>query len=254
MALDQHRWDLNDSAHALAGSLSNADYGPGMPWAKAMLPDASEGVLRTLARRLIEARLEATKAELVALNGAPLVMPALAPLPAPASQGAPKETPRVSTVATLYGDERVGGGFWTAKTEHQNRTILALLANLMGDPPIGSVTKETIRQLGHDVLRLPSNVTKRFPGMSPRAVLEMLEGDTSTPRLEPRSINKYRQLIRTLFSWSQDQDFITTNPATILQDVKEGRAREDRKEFTDEDLRVYFSGLPQSIEPQAFLY
>jgi len=96
-------------------------------------------------------------------------------------------------------------------------------------------------------------MTKRFPGLSPRAVVKALEGDISTARLEPLSINKYRQLIRSLFRWAMDHDLIATNPAVVLKDVEEGSARDARLPFSDDDLRLYFAGLPQTPEP-AFLY
>lgn len=245
-ALDEHRWSLIDEGKRLSALLAHADRGEFLDLARAMLPDAEEETQRKLARRLIEAKLEATEAELDAFYGEPLRTPESLKRPASVPE-APRETPRVSEVARLYGDERMAEGQWSAKTELQNRTILALLADLLGDPQIGLVTKDDIRQLGHVIVKLPSNMGKKYPGMSPREILRATDGK-DVPRLAPRSVNKYRQMTRSLFTWAAAHDYIAQSPAAILKDVKEGRARDDRHPFTDDDLRAYFRKLDESPE------
>lgn len=259
--LDQYRWDLDDRAHEISAALSFADPEPALGLARQMAPGASEDTLRKLSRRLMEVQLEAVKTELAALSGEPLRIPALYGAPpnssAPeAADAAPQAVPSLllSEVADIYSAERVAEGNWNPKTEFQNRTILALLAELMGNPPIKSIDKETIRAVGTDIVNLPSNMTKRFTGIAPRDVLARLEGDTTVPRLEPRSVNKYRQLLRSLFKWAMEHEYVVVNPATVLRDVKEPPPREGREDFTDEDLVTYFARLPQMQEPRPFLY
>ncbi len=259
--LDQYRWDLNDRAHEISAALSFADPDPALGLARQMAPGASEDTLRKLSRRLMEVQLEAVKAELAALNGEPLRMPALYGAPPHTSaqdtaEAPPQAAPSLllSEVADIYSAERVAERNWNPKTEFQNRTILALLAELMGNPPIKSIDKEAIRAVGTDIVNLPSNMTKRFSGVAPRDVLARLEGDSTTPRLEPRSVNKYRQLLRSLFKWALEHEYVAVNPATVLRDVKEPPPREGREDFTDEDLVTYFARLPQEQEPLPFLY
>lgn len=253
--LDQHRWDLNDEAHGLVAALANLDYTTGLPWAHAMAPDATEENLRKLARRLIEAKLETVKAELGALAGEPLQRIQAAPATVVAPSIAPaKNTPRVSELATLYGDERVSLKRWSPRTEFQHRTIYNHLADLLGDPQIGDVTKENIRLLGHAVIKLPSNLGKLFPGLSATEALRATADDLTVARLAPRSVNKYLQMTRSLFKWAAEHDYIVQNPATILRDVKEGRARDDRKPFSDADLLAYFAKLDSEPDCPPFLY
>jgi integrase len=253
---DAHAFALEEKGHATAGALAEGDFASVVDKARALAPEASPEDLRKLSRRLLEVDQEAVRAELRALGGEPLALRGMAEPASAASapEVSAKASLAVSTVAEHYAEERVAGGFWTPKTEHQNRTIFLLLADLLGDPPIGTVTKEMIRSLGQDIVSLPSNMTKRFPGLGPREVLKRLEGDETMPRLEPRSVNKYRQLARTLFKWATDYDYISKNPAEILPDVKEGKARDARKPFTDEDISRYFAVLPQTPEPRPFLY
>jgi len=262
--LDQHRWGLSDRAYVLAGALSHADPTSHLKAAREMAPEAPEESLRKLARRLIEVDLEAAKAELRVLDGEPLSLLATG-LPqlgygnaAPqkgVSGGTPGQTiPTFSEVAKIYGDQRVAEGNWRTKTERQNRTILILLADLLGDPPMTKIGKDDIRALGTDIVNLPSNMTKLFPGRTPREVLNLLEGDANATRLEPRSVNKYRQLLRSVFKWALENEYIPSNPAAVLKDVKEPPAREGREDFTDDDLRLYFARLPQEPGQDPYLY
>lgn len=252
---DVHVWDLCDLGHELEAELSEGDYTRALPDVRSHAPGVDAETERKLARRFLEAQLEAVGREVEAFRGKPFAL--LRAIESPTSTDnnhAPRSTPRFSEVAELYAADRINAGAWTPKTELRTRTILKLLAELLGDPPIGDVTKDAIRKLGHDISTLPSNMGKKFPGMGPRAVLEALKADAKTPRLEPRSVNRYRQIARSLFKWAAAHDVITANPAAILSDVKEGAARDDRRPFTDEDLRRYFAELPQDPTEEPHLY
>ncbi|QCO66978.2 site-specific integrase [Luteimonas yindakuii] len=252
--LDVHRWDLADEAERLAAALAHADYSIGIPWAHRMLPDAAPETLRKLGRRLIEAKLEALKAELRALSGEPLRMPP----PAlerdwEAPQAPLKPTPTLSEVVTSYAEERVARKAWSARTEAQFREIYAVVVSLIGDRPIGAIEKSDLRALGLSLTRFPSNAKKSFPGLTPVEALARASEDEAVPRLSAASVNMYQQAVRSLFKWATEHDLIAQSPATVLRDLKTGRAKDDRKPFTDEDLRAYFMALERSkVEP--FMY
>lgn len=242
--LDQYRWDLNDRAHELAGALSHADPEAALGLAREMAPEAPEEVLRKLARRLMETQLRALKAELLALSGEPLDRPrgygALLPTIPPVT---PEAGPRLSELARQYGDERVARNSWTSRTEFQVRGYLTLLADMLGDPFIGDITKSDMRRFGLELTRLPSNMTKRFPGKTPREALEAAGDDVTVHRLAPNSVNAYLQAIRSFFNWAVEHDHISQSPAAILKNMETGRASEDRHPFNDADLRAYFQRL-----------
>jgi integrase len=239
-ARDERQWQLQEKGQQLTALLSQADPAEFLQVAETLLPEADDTTLRKLARRLIEVELEGIDAELAAWEGQPLKRPET--IRPTKSIETPKETPRVSEVAEMYAAERIARQKWTAKTELQSRTIFATIAELLGDPQIGAVTKADIRELGQTITRLPSNLTQRFPGVSLREALQRAEA-SAAPRLQARSINKYYQQVRSLFAWAAEQDVIATNPATILSDVNESRAKEDRLPFTDSDLRAFFARL-----------
>lgn len=253
---EAHASDLVDSGHDLAGALERGDYSPVMAAAEALAPEATPEALRKLARRLLEVKLEAITAEIAAFNGEPLRLPANSPggaVIAPVTAD-PKPTPLLSAMVSDYCAERVREGDWSPKTELQARNVFAVLLDLAGDKPLGDFTREDIHALGADVVALPSNMSKKFRGKTPKEVLQKLEGDQRTERLQPRSVNKYRQLLRSLFLWAEKNGRIASNPASVLGDVRESKGRGDRKPFTDGDLRTYFAALPDAPRERPFLY
>lgn len=245
--LDEHRFGLSDEAHRLSAGLANLQYELALPLAREMLPQAGQEpeTVRLLARRLMEAKLESIKAELAALSGEPLRLPQLSSPtpPAPASPERQSPTPRISELAKQYGDERVAGNHWSARTEKQFRGYLEVLGDLLGDPCIGAVTKEDIRGLGHDLVQLPAHATKRFPGLSARQAIAAAGAQGDVERLSPNSVNSYYQTFRSFFAWAEQYDHLQKNPASVLRDVKAGRARDDRDPFDDSDLVAYFAVL-----------
>lgn len=241
--LDQYSWDLNDRAHEISGALSDADPRPAMELARQMAPGAPEGILRRLARRLMEVQLLGVTETLRALNGEPLRRPHVPLQVQLATPAVPKGRLQISDLTRQYGDERVARKNWTARTEFQIRGYLTLLCDLLGNPPIGDVTKDDMRRLGLDLTRLPSNLTKRFPGKTPREALDAAENDDAIPRLAAHSVNAYTQAIRSFFLWAMEHDHIAHNPAVVLKSMETRKASEDRYPFDDDDLRTYFKKL-----------
>lgn len=248
--LDQYGWGLEDRAYLLTGSLQDADLSPALVLAREMAPDAPTEVLRALARRLIEVELRGITATLRAINGEPLDRP---PVAAPQSatqtapqappQVAPRSTLRISELARLYGDERVARKNWTARTEAQMRGYLSLLADLLGDPCIGDVTKGDMRNLGMTLTKLPARMAVVYPGKTPREALEAAGDDQTVPRLAANSVNAYAQTIRSFFLWAMEHDYISQNPAVVMKNMETGRASDERHPFSDSDLIAYFARL-----------
>lgn len=254
IAREVRGFDLVDEAYRLSGLLTHGEVGDFLPLAQDMLPQADDLAHRKLARRLIEAKLEAVKAEIGALNGAPLAMPlgATSGTPQGPADALPLSVTPLSEVVEVFAADHLRRKKWTPKTEILNRGILAVVVGLLGDRPIGDVSKADVRAFGEALTQYPSNAAKVFPGASPKEALERAKGRAVEP-LAPRSVNRYQQQARSLFLWAMDNDYLRANPFAILKDVAEPRARDDRKPFTDEDLRAYFAVLEKDKEP-AFLW
>lgn len=245
--LEEYGFQLNERCHDLAGDLAEADLSRTIELAEQMAPGADPVKIRVLARRLIEVQLKAAMAELRAIGGASLRRPSSL-VRAHAAQAASKVTPRVFEIASMYAEERVAQGRWSAKTTAQGAAIFQLIASLLGDPPIGDVSKADIRQLGLSIAKLPSNMTKKYRGLTPTQVLEKVGDDPAVTRLEPRTVNKHYQHVRTLFAWAAEHDHISQNPSSVLHDVEEGRARDARKVFEDADITALFAEVAKKAK------
>lgn len=242
--LDEYSSQLNERCHELSDALATADMSGAIELASSLAPQADDISQRKLARRLIEAQLTAAAAEIRAISGEVLRRPQEAVRVAPSPIAAvPKESPAISQVAQMYAEERIAQGRWSPKTAEQGRTIFQLIADLLGDKPIGEVSKADVRQLGLDIAKLPANMTKRYPGLSPTGVLATTAGIADLARLEPRSVNKHYQHVRSLFAWAVEHDYVAQSPAAILHDVEEGRAQDARKAFEDADIEALFAEL-----------
>ena len=250
IAREARGFDLVDEAYRLSGLLTHGDPADFLPLAREMLPQAEDLVHLKLARRLIEAKLEAVKAELGALNGERLAFPLgdAAGAPQAAPDAPPLAVTPLAEVVEAFASDHLRRGKWTPKTEILNRGILAVVVGLLGDKPIGEVSKADVRAFGDSLIQYPANAAKLFPGATPKEALERAKG-RAVESLAPRSVNRYQQQARSLFLWATDNDYLRVNPFAILKDVAEPRARDDRKPFTDEDLRAYFAVLERDKEP-----
>lgn len=238
---EAHAWSLAERAEVLTERLRTFDYGDSLVQAQQLMQEAEPEAHRRLARRLIEAELGALSAELSCMQGAPLRRPASIP---PPSSGVPEDSPRFSEVVAAYTASRIEGGHWGTKTAQAAVLHLRQAGELLGDPRIRDVTKAHMRELQRAVPRLPSNLTKLFGDRDTRDVLaEVEENGVELKLLSPRSVNKFFQTVRSLFNWATAHDYITQNPAVVLQDVDEGRGRDARAPFDDADLEAFFPRL-----------
>lgn len=238
--LEEYASQLADLCQRISAELSRADTSRTQALAEQLAPDAGELDQRKLARRLLEAQLESSHALIKAASGGPLKRPK--GLNTPPITPAEQPTARLSELITMYCEERITQGNWSAKTAKQSLAIFQIIVDLLEDPEIGSVTKSDIRQLGLKLAQYPVNATKRHGKLNAKTLLERLEGrDYET--LDARSINKYRQMARSLFGWATRNDHISKNPAEILGDVKVGRAQDARIAFEDVDIANIFAYL-----------
>lgn len=159
---------------------------------------------------------------------------------------------KLSGVIQLYVADHVSRRRWTPRTEVQFRGYLSLMTELLGDPAIGDVSKASLRELGRSIAVLPSNLSKRLPGVAATEAIAALSGLPEIPRLAPNSVNAHYQCVRSFFSWAVENDFIERNPASALRDVKVGRASEERLPLDDADIVAYFATLDAKRGLQPF--
>jgi integrase len=236
-AMAQHL--LAERAEEIEGALAENDLRRTIEEARSMLPGGDDRAVRVLARRLLEVQLKATLAELRAFNGKPL--PRVGPAVKPKHTG-----PLLSVVMQKYIASQLEAKAWAPKTEKSVRGILAALLDMIGDRPIGTITKADMSALQTLLARVPSHAVKRYPGMTLRQAADAADATGSAERLSAKSKNIYVTWARTLWKWALKFDHATENPTVVLAEFNEEDERDQRDRFTDEQI----AALMKQIEPE----
>lgn len=229
-------------------ALAEGDYTETLATARTLLPNGSPTALAVLARRLLEAKQEALRAELKALEGEPLRRPVIAGTPS-APTTPPKPSPLLSQVVTDYASFKKTGGKWTPKTALQLLNLFRVMVEMVGDKPIRDITKEDMRELYRLLPQMPAHATKRYPGMVATDAIAAADADGQDERLSPKTQNDYFTHIKSLFKWAVENDYLDKSPAVVLKDVDETAAWDQRPAFTDKQLPAYFAEIHAQSDP-----
>jgi integrase len=257
-----HEWNdtaqdvLVEQIETMTDDLATNNLRPTFDLAHEMLPSASSETLLVLARRLLEARLQATEAELRALQGQPLPRPR----PAHASPQVAHESasrpagPKLSTVIDRYVAFQREGNAWAPKTDKSVTGILGALLGLIGDRPMTSITKDDMRALRTLLTRVPTHAVKRYRGLSLIEAADAADKEGNDERLSPKSRNIYITWTRTLWKWAIEQDLIKDNPTTALKDFNEDEEQNQRNRFTAEEIAAFLSHLDNDRDAEPAHY
>lgn len=136
---------------------------------------------------------------------------------------------------------------WREKTEFENRYLLNLIVEVLGDRQIGSLTLEDMRQYKVAVLSLPKNRTK-IPIYRNKSVQELLEMEIpSEERLSSRNTLKYLSRAKTFLKWARLNGFISSDVGSVLTYKLPEREKKTRKPFNHKDLRKLIKS-PEYLE------
>lgn len=143
----------------------------------------------------------------------------------------------LSAVIEAYCDNQNAEGCWTAKTDAENRAILAQWLNIVGDQPITGYGYEQQRAYKQTIQRLPPNINKspRYRGKSINEIIAL--GDKPAA---PNTVNKNLTRISALFRWAVEYGYTSLNPAGGMTIKNPKRASEERQAFSDDDLIKLF--------------
>ena len=215
--------------------------------ARRMAPELSDGAQRILARRLLEVKLEACLAEWRALEGQPLRVATITPRVIEGKKAAPKSETLLSVAAAAWLDSKRTDGRMNEKDLSRLATVTRVVVEVVGDKPVPEVTKDDMRELRRLWLQMPTNATKKFPGLEARAAIEAGKS-VNAATLMPATINDYFQWTRSMWLWFIDADFAVENPATprILKAIEDDS--DGMEPFTDDHLTALFGALDKERE------
>lgn len=246
--------ELGERGDVVTAALAYGDYSSALDRARDLLPDAGELTQAKLARRLLEAELEAIKAECRALSGEPLVFPSLAPAGSAAANDEPPATPRLSEVVAQFIAHKLASVAWRSpRTETRNRGMLAELVDLLGDPCIGDVSKDDMRELQRTIPRIPRAVGKNpdWNGLSSREVLAKAGDDPKVQRIDPGTVNMRLSIARSLWKWAIENDLCPGNGvgvAEVLKDLRTLPPEEQRDRLTPAEVGAFVAECDKAAE------
>lgn len=126
---------------------------------------------------------------------------------------------------------------WRPKTEFENRFLLDLIHQILGDRMIGSLTLEDMRTYKEAVLKLPKHRSKlpKYRGMSVQDLLKL--EIPIEERLGARNAQKYLSRGRTFFNWARINGFMATEIGSVLTYKLPERDKKERLPFSQTELR-----------------
>jgi len=133
---------------------------------------------------------------------------------------------------------------WSEKTRMENRGVYRLLLDLLGDVSVDTLDRPRMKELKDNLLKLPPNAYKNYPGSTLHEVLKMegIQGMSIT------SVNKHLTRLHSLMSYCIQEGYRSDNPVDGLRVKQKRRADEERKAYDREDLKRITENLPQDKE------
>jgi integrase len=196
----------------------------------AMAKELARGILRTDAR-LIEIEMRRTRGDYT--DDMSFMQPLAAP---PAFSGAGAR--RLSEVINLFSEENKGE--WNHRTGIDNKAIFRDLIEILGDPPIGFLTKDALIEYSEKTKRLPPNRNKtpRFKDLSIAELLKLPD----LPVSAPHTMNKRFVRVQQLFAWASMKGYIADGvcPKLTIRETHKTKRKLLRDIFDADDLKAIF--------------
>lgn len=148
----------------------------------------------------------------------------------------------LSGLIEIYCETKIKDGAWNRRTlsDHENR-VMSLL-RIIGDKPIGEITRQDMRRFRDTLQKLPPrwNALVEKSGLS---IEEFIKQDGYETTLSIKSINVIVEAISGMFSWAIREDFIDRNPAQGLG-IKDTQPDVEKKpSLTNDDIKkIFFTG------------
>jgi hypothetical protein len=114
---------------------------------------------------------------------------------------------------------------WTEKSKMEFGCVLKLLKDILGDVEVKSITRAMVLELRSTLMKLPTNMYKKFPG---KAIQEILS-TKHTELLSIKSVNKHVSRLGAILRYCVDEGLITSNAASGLKISENKRVDEERR-------------------------
>lgn len=132
---------------------------------------------------------------------------------------------------------------WTEKTKMEVNSVFRLLQDILGDVDVCSITKPDVVELRANLLKLPANLYKKYPG---KTIKQILEHDNLEP-MSLKSVNKHVSRLGALLRYCVDEGIIASNAAFGLKISEKKRADEERNAYGVNEIKNLMRFLPSEI-------
>lgn len=148
----------------------------------------------------------------------------------------------------FFKEKKISGG-WREKTEEDHRAVFGLFQETIGDLPVSTIDKATMRQFKSTIIQLPPNMRKvaRYAKKSIPEIVAMKPGKT----LSAHTVNKYLSRLGNLFSYAVTHGLMAVNPAGGFKVKLKSRPDEEREAYSADDLRKLFTP-PDTNQPSRY--
>ena len=138
---------------------------------------------------------------------------------------------------------------WTSKTKMEVAGVFKLLVDMLGDIDVCSISKPLVVELRSNLLKLPPNVYKKYPGKTIKQVLAV----NSETTMSIKTVNKHVARLGSLLLYCMDENIISKNPASGLKISQKKKASEERSAYSVEDVGHIIKSLPEkSSRPERY--
>lgn len=220
-----------------------------------------EGIHQAIREPLVNHRITIVTGPIAAHQAKPASVETKDTQPPPAPSDLPVQTktstsantskPLTTTAEPTFSDvqrnffrEKEVSRGWREKTLEDHEAVFSLFREIFGDVPVSRIDKTLMRDFKSTIIQLPPNMRKiaKYKNKTIRQILAMKPRET----LSPHTINKYLSRLSNLFSYAVAHGYMTVNPAGSLKVKLRSRPDEERKAYTQEDLKKLFREPDQS--------
>ncbi len=148
---------------------------------------------------------------------------------------------RLGILLEEYEQEKMRLGNWTEKTRRSNMPMISQFIEMLGNPFVEDLNKESVRQFRQDIMKLPKNFNK-MPRYRNKSIKEILAMEIPEKDLmEPQTLRNRFNKINSFLIWIKNQGYaIPDNIFNILTLKRTKSPRQEREVFTPEDLGKLF--------------
>lgn len=163
-----------------------------------------------------------------------------------------KESRKLSKVISTYTADKEQE--WTAKTKMESKGVFRILLDLIGDVAVDAIDRTKVRVLRDNLLKLPPNVYKVYPKLSPLKVLKLVDsGQLMASPMSLTTVNKHISYLSSLMLHCVSEGIRKDNPASGMKIKQKRRPDEERKAYDLDDIKKIADNLPRhQNKPERF--